>query len=190
MKYLSIEEHFNCELLHEIFKYESQTGLLSWRFRDKDLADKLGMTQRGLKQFNTRYAGKKAGSRHSAGYLHLNINIKLNRYSGLVHRIIWVMEFKEVPDTIDHIDGDKLNNKIVNLRNVCTRDNSFNCKTRNDSSSGVTGVSYRKQRSKWRAYCFIGGKQFTLGHYVTFAEAIEARKNWEISSGYLFREKA
>jgi HNH endonuclease len=70
--------------------------------------------------------------------------VKYNKTSWLVHRILWIIWNGSVnPDLdIDHIDGNSLNNSVENLRLVSTAVNSRNQKQRIDNSSGFTGVSF------------------------------------------------
>jgi len=88
------------------------------------------------------YAGTYVGNH---GYYVVNIN----RTPTLVHRIIYALHFGEIPKgmTIDHIDGDKKNNKISNLRCVSYKINHQNKNMYLSNNSGVTGVSKRKDRT-------------------------------------------
>ena len=80
---------------------------------------------------------------------------------------------------VDHISGNKLDNRKCNLRIVTNQQNQFN--RNNDGSGGNKrkGVSYRKDRNKWRAYITIDGKQISLGLFETEQEAIDARRKAE-----------
>lgn len=76
---------------------------------------------------------------------------------------------------IDHISGNKLDNRRSNLR-VCThQQNMFNQKIRNTNSSGVSGVSYHKQAKKYEAYIHFSGKKINLGLFGKFEDACKAR---------------
>ena len=81
-------------------------------YRDGDLFYK--PRDFGHKSFNTQFAGKKAGCIDYKGYW----NIKLFKKKYKAHRIIWIMHNGNIPEelTIDHIDNNKLNNKIENLQ--------------------------------------------------------------------------
>ena len=95
----------------------------------------------------------------------------------MVHRVIYEMEFGAIPDNlyIDHIDQDRLNNKIQNLRLVTRAGNNRNQKLRKDSSSGVVGVNRLTNtlrsgaiKEYWKAVWFDGSvkyKAFSIDRY-------------------------
>jgi len=75
---------------------------------------------------------------------------------------------------VDHINGERTDNRRCNLR-VCTRQqNIFNSSKRCTNTSGYKGVCYRKERGKYRARIRIGGKEILLGHFDTAIEASNA----------------
>lgn len=86
-----------------------------------------------------------------------------------LHR--YILGVKSFEMKVDHINHNPLDNRKSNLR-VCTnQENSFNRINQNSE-----GVSYRKDKKKWRAYIMVNYKQISLGHYLTKEEAIQARK--------------
>jgi len=89
-----------------------------------------------------------------------------------VHRFI--MQAKK-GETIDHINGDKLDNRRCNLR-ICTqRENTRNSRARSDNSSGVPGVFWSPERNKWVAQITDDGKRIHLGRFENKEAAIEAK---------------
>jgi len=96
------------------------------------------------------------------------------------HRLIWKLLYGEDPEEIDHINGNRSDNRITNLRSVCHYENMRNSKQYSGNTSGVTGVSWCKDRPKWRAG--IGGK--VLGDFDRFEDAVAARKQAEKEYGY------
>jgi hypothetical protein len=89
--------------------------------------------------------GNKAGSLYDTGYL--MVGIKGKYYA--VHRIIFMMQNGYLPIEVDHIDGNKLNNKIENLRPATVAQNAQNRKLVKTNTSGVKNVSWSKVRNKW-----------------------------------------
>ena len=111
------------------------------------------------------------------GYGRININGK--RY--LVHRIIWIWHKGTFPSKfIDHIDGNKMNNRIENLREADQTINNHNAKIRKDNTTGYTGVSFNRQIGKYRASITNNGTQIYLGDYPSVEEASCAYKKAKI----------
>lgn len=100
-----------------------------------------------------------------------------NNQVGFLHRFLMNPSDDMV---VDHINHNRLDNRISNLR-ICTQqENCMNSGQRYGTSSGVTGVSWYAQRNKWEAYINISGKRVKLGYFKTKEEAIEARRQAEI----------
>jgi len=98
----------------------------------------------------------------------------------LAHRLAWFYVYGEFPTMIDHIDGNRTNNKISNLRQVSSKENQCNLTIAANNTSGITGVSFSKERSKWEAKIQIDGKTIHLGRYLDKEDAILARKQGEV----------
>ena len=137
-------------------------------------------------QFFNRKTGMIAGCLNSSnGYYRLQIDGK--RYAA--GRLAWFYMHREWPlHDIDHIDGDKLNNAIFNLRDVTRSVNAKNAYMKRNNTSGATGVSLNKAKVKagsnaWCANICIEGKQYCLGHFATFEEALAARNGAAIVCG-------
>ena len=84
-----------------------------------------------------------------------------------------------MPSYVDHIDGDKTNNKIENLREATVSQNRFNSKLQSNNKSGVKGVHFNKNYKKWIAQITVNYKVLYLGSYddIELAELVvqEAR---------------
>ena len=107
--------------------------------------------------------------------------LHIKRKGVLLHRVAWALHYGEWPKgQIDHIDHDGLNNRISNLRDVDAIVNQRNQLLRRTSQSGVIGVTWRKDRKKWKAQMRVpGGRQVFLGYHRTIEEAAAARKAGE-----------
>ena len=96
-----------------------------------------------------------------------------------IHRIV-AETFLENPNNesfVDHLDGNKQNNNANNLRYVSRSQNAMNSKLYATNTSNVSGVHFRKDRNKWRAYIEINNKRQNLGSFVNKEDAIKARKD-------------
>lgn len=161
-----------------LVEYSPETGDLTWKVRNPD--DFPDTDLRSIKAFNTGYAGKPALScRNGRGYMHGTI---FGQYI-TAHRVIWRLVTGEVPETIDHINGDQTDNRWVNLRNVTNKINSRNKRLRTSNRSGCSGV-WREDPSKWRAYIRAGGRNVALGVFDKKQDAIAARRAAERRHGY------
>ena len=113
-----------------------------------------------------------AGS--SAGFLNKSTGRKYVGIGGkhhFLHRIIFLYHNGYMPNFIDHIDGNPLNNKIENLRVCSQRENSQNAKLSKSNVSGVKGVCWVKRDKRWLAKLQIKGKNKYLGHFSNILDA-------------------
>lgn len=168
------------DLLNLIFSYNPDTGGLTHKERPRWMFTegyKGGETS--WRTFNTKSAGKSATIK--AGQ-YARVSVCGKRYSA--HRIIWCMVHGEWPDEVDHINGDRSDNRLSNLRAVSRQGNMRNTCVRKDSATGVTGVSYAKRDDVFIAYIGVGGKTKVLGRFPTVEEAKSCRKAAEAELGY------
>jgi len=126
--------------------------------------------------------GDRAGSVAKNGYI--EISVCSHRY--YAHRLAWFYTFEEWPSEVDHINRNRSDNRICNLRTVTHEENMKNTTKRTDNTSGYTGIARDKRTGKWIAR--IGNKHW-LGRHKTLEEAIIARKKGEIKFGYMQKEE-
>lgn len=157
-------------------------GRLYWRFRP-DYMFNDGHWSRGsiAKSWNARYAGQEAFScRTKQGYK----TGRLNKKNYFAHTIVWALHKGCWPSyQIDHINGNKTDNRIENLRDVGKSLNAKNSKMRSDNTSGHTGVHFSSKLNKW----MVQAHNKYFGIYDTLEEAIQVRKNVNNNSGYTVR---
>jgi len=116
--------------------------------------------------YNRWKMGEVAGTLGMAGYLHIQVRGK----SYLAHRVAWLLHYKEWPvGIVDHIDGNRLNNSPYNLRIVSASVNAKNIRKDKD-----IGVSFDKDKDKWRAGISRDKKRKHLGYFTNKEDAIEA----------------
>ena len=155
------------EYVKKLFSYDKDTGKLTWKV-SKGAAKK----------------GTEAGNNHTnKGKQYRYVMIDGKSYSS--HRIIWLMVYGCFPkNDIDHINGNGLDNRIENLRDATTSENCRNRKIPSNNKSGIIGVSWEENVSKWRARIRHDGKLLCLGLFENLQDAEKARKNAEIKYGY------
>ena len=156
--------------LNALLDYDPATGQLTWKARP------------GNAPFNARFAGKPAlNANRPSGHL----TGKINYRQVMAHRVIWKMVYGTEPDIIDHQNHNPSDNRLNNLRSTTTQGNAQNQRRAADNTSGVTGVVWCKQTSKWRAMIMSPAKKrLCLGRYDDFNLAVAARKAAERAHGF------
>ena len=122
----------------------------------------------------SNFIGMNAGSVNERGYLIIRLNGKNHK----AHRIAWLYHYGELPKNgIDHINGNKLDNRISNMRDVGQLINNQNREgpSRN-STTGFLGVTYDKRKSRFVAQINYGSFHKYLGSFKTKEEASERYK--------------
>lgn len=141
------------EYLKSILNYDPLTGILTW-----------------VNSSRGGWNGKEAGT-PCIGYLRITINKK----NYLAHRLAWLYIYGKFPDGIlDHIDGDKTNNRINNLREATFSQNVMNQSITSRNSSGAKNVHWCNLTKKWRGTFCIKRKCYTVGFFENIEDAIAA----------------
>ncbi len=120
---------------------------------------------------------------HVDSHGHKSIQCSIEHKKYYAHRVIWLMKTGIWPDVVDHINGDSIDNRWLNLRNVTNAESMKNGPKYKNNSSGINGV--RKIKNKWLAR--IGNTAFLESHLYLgddFFEACCRRKSAEIKLGY------
>lgn len=164
-------------ILRKLLRYEPETGKLYWLEREREMFS----TKRSCTLWNLRYAGREAlAPKNASGY-------KFGSVLGvglLAHRVIWAWLHGEWPEQIDHINGDRSDNRPENLRRSNYSINAKNHCRRCDNTTGVTGVYWNKSANKWQAGINHQGRWRFLGYYRDQDQAIAARKAAERELGF------
>jgi hypothetical protein len=165
------------ELASKLLRYEPETGKLFWRKRSETDFVCIGR----YKTWTKRYSEKEAGSFNASGYR--QISISGNVLYG--HRLAWLLYYKKAPsDSIDHINGNKSDNRIVNLRCVSQKENMRNQVKNAKNTSGQNGVWWHSRAQKWSAEIKVNQKKIHLGLHSCKSKAVLARKEAEIRYGF------
>lgn len=149
---MSAASNIDAKTVRDVFNYDPETGVFTWR----------NSTNKRMKP------GQIAGCLNSIGYVFLCIEGQ--RY--LAHRLAWLYMTGEHPkNCIDHINGNRSDNKFSNLRQANKSENGYNRPCTTGSKSGLKGVT--AVRDKWQSRITVGGKKINIG---TFSTAQEAHK--------------
>lgn len=108
--------------------------------------------------------GDVVGTINKRGYVQVKFLCK--RF--YAHRLIYFMFNGYFPQEVDHIDGNKTNNKIENLRAVTKSQNQHNARINVNNTSGVKGISWDKRCGKWKAQIAVNKKNYHLGRFDDF----------------------
>lgn len=170
-------------LLRELLRYEPETGELFWLRRDvslfEDTPNKTAEQQ--CKWWNGRFAGQPA---LNARGVHDCRTGRLFGVSQYAHRVIWAIVHGEWPHAeIDHINGDRADNRISNLRAVTHQANMQNKARYSSNTSGTPGVTFNVRMKRWQAYITINGRRRHLGTFSDKDLAVRARLSAQQRSG-------
>lgn len=163
--------------LRECVDYDPDTGLFTWRDRP------LSHFKRAQSHAAWRATcfGKPFGSILSTGYRRAIIDGE--RY--LEHRLAWFYVYGVWPEEqIDHLNGDRTDNRIANLRCVSNAENHRNLTLFRNNTSGVAGVRFDKRYGTWKAVIWDSGRPVHLGSFLRKDDAVAARRDAEMQLGY------
>lgn len=170
------------EMLHRLLICDAETGRLFWRARTADLfRDTAGRTaEHACAIWNARYAGQPAlncpqKNGYRAGSV-LNATVYAHR------AILALLDGFWPAQDVDHINGDRTDNRAVNLRSVSRAENARN-KCVKPGLSGAVGVHVAR-RGKWAARIGTGGRALNLGQFDSVEEAAERRRIAEAEMGF------
>jgi hypothetical protein len=144
-----------------LFHYDADNGILKWRVNN------------GVNVL----AGDIAGCKNHHGYT----VIRFKKKSYQAHRLAWLYVYGNVPtQQIDHINRDRSDNRLINLRLATPSLNNQNKQIQRNNTSGCKGVSYHKKNKKWVSHIGINNKKNRIGQYENISDAIQARRIAEI----------
>ena len=145
----------NLAVLKEVLDYNSNTGQFTWLIQPSSKVPLFS----------------EAGSINN-GYRYITYNG--SRYAA--HRLAWAFTYGCLPvGMLDHVDRDKDNNAILNLRESNPTENGLNRGLQSNNKSGHKNISYFKRTNKWKVEIKRHGKTKHIGYFKTLKEAIQAR---------------
>jgi hypothetical protein len=147
-----MQTQITIDRLRHLVNYDPETGVFTWNAKRRKCTP-----------------GGKAGCRMKNGY----DVIRLDNALHLAHRLAWFYVTGKWPsDQIDHVNGDRADNRFVNLREATNIENAHNRQRRRSNKSGYTGV--RAENKRWLAEIKVNYKPIRLGLFDTPEEAHQA----------------
>jgi hypothetical protein len=147
----AILAEFDLKAAMDRLDYDPDTGYFVWKVANK-----------------RRRAGERAGYVGGGGYVYIGINRQLI----LAHRLVWWFVYGRGPmGDIDHINRDKTDNRLSNLRDVTESQNLMNRPAPRNNTSGQKGVSWHAKEKRWRAKITVNKKTMFLGSFSTIEDA-------------------
>ncbi len=150
------------ERLLEFLHYDPKTGIFTW-----------------LKSTNKRIVVGRAAGAISLGYTLISIENCIYR----AHRLAWLYVYGVWPNKdIDHINRIRSDNRIENLREATKFENARNIGKMSTNTSGLKGVTWDKDRNKWKSHARVNGKTFNLGRFDSKQDASKAYEKFVIEN--------
>lgn len=161
----------------ELVSYDPETGSMKWLPREENTPQD--------KRWNSRCANKECGNIY-VGYRRIGFKCILDRRVSIAaHRLAWFIIHGKLPEgEIDHINHDRLDNRIANLRDVSSCINMRNRPMPKNNTSGVCGVRWYNSTQKWRAEVSLNGKSNHLGYFDNIEDAERAVKEFRAANGF------
>jgi hypothetical protein len=183
------------ELMRRLLRYHPESGMIYCRerspcdFYDTGEGSSFVSAAGGAAKYNLENLGREAFNcrvktrRSTCYYLNGGMSYRGHSKKLFAHRVGFFLYhgyYPQFPNSVDHINRDGCDNRIVNLREVTPREQSMNTGLSAANTSGVKGVSFLKDKGKWRASINIDGRKTNLGTFVELSDAIAARKAAEV----------
>ena len=150
MKQSAIErckDNISVDYLRGVLSYNSSSGCLTWI---------------STKPRSSKKPGDVAGYVDGSGYLKVKVCGELL----LAHRVSYALHIGSFPDGyIDHVNGDKIDNRFCNLRVVNCSHSQVNRAVFKNNTSGYRGVTWNEAAKSWSARCAVNGKRIHIGYF-------------------------
>jgi hypothetical protein len=148
--------------MEDYITYNPETGVMTWK-------KVLGNRTRAGAQCGANVDSKKYG------------RVCFDGRHYRAHRVAWALFYKELPpEQIDHINGNRLDNRIANLRAANNAENSRNAQRGKNNTSGVVGVTWHRAAKKWVAQLMFNRRTKYLGLFENIEDAAKARRQAEL----------
>lgn len=166
----SARHPIDIETLRELIAYDPLTGRLTWKARGLHLC----ASDAHMRRWNVVYGGTPALASKNGGYGRGHL------FGGTyyAHRVAWALHHGEWPaGDVDHINHDRADNRICNLRDCSAKENKRNLSLYRNNKLGEAGIYWVPHCRKWKAIVGnSGGRQHYLGLFEERSDAVAARK--------------
>jgi hypothetical protein len=167
--------------LKDSVDYDPETGVFRWK-KERPLEHFSSETYR--KAWASQYGSRKLNAGDN-GYVYVQLNYLGRKKRVRAHRLAWALVHGTWPtDQIDHINGDRADNRIVNLRVVTNAENGRNRKLSKNNSSGYNGIYKIKRSNSFHVEIHYNNRRIFLGQFKKLEDAIRARKKANLKYGY------
>jgi hypothetical protein len=176
-------QRLSIETLKQLLRCDMETGKLFWLPRAPAMfpEGRHGAIHNAAK-WNARWAGKEALTAVD------NNGYRIGSILGAQYRahcVVWALQHGYWPtEQIDHVDHNRSNGGITNLREASHTENAKNHTLHRNNKSGFNGVSWDKNLRKWAAKIRNAGRQIHLGYFVDIGDAIAARESANAKYGF------
>lgn len=156
---------FSPTYLHQRYDYNPVTGTLTWNECEKERCNTA---------WNSLYAGKNAAAGFTSGYPRTYLSfLGESGYHLLVHRVVWKMTYGTCPPSLDHINRNRADFRIINLREAKSFENASN-RTSTRAMSGHRGILLH-ENGKWRVRIKYKYRTYHVGYFDSYTKAVAAR---------------
>ncbi len=157
--------------------YAPDSGAMIWQPKSGDSAE--------VRRWNRRYAGREAGCVDDRGYVRIVVLVGSKKQKIRGHQLAWFIVHGRLPTgEIDHINGDRADNRIANLRDVTKVENQRNKGLQRNNTTGYVGVTRSRGRSLWEAHGREGNRRVYLGLYDSPEAAAAVARQFRDERGY------
>jgi hypothetical protein len=129
-----------------------------------------GIFRRRIALCNKVKVGDIAGRTDTSGYSAIRVCGRLYK----AHRLAWLYVHGEIPDVVDHINGVKSDNRLINLRNCTSKQNAENQKLRSNNKTSHRGVYWSSAEQRYKAQVGHDRDIHHLGTFVSLVDAVSA----------------
>jgi hypothetical protein len=171
----------NLEILRlaaEMVIYHPDTGKMVWKTKAPE--------EEHSSLWNSKHAGKECGTFDKDGYRVISFKTKTGPSVKIrAHRLAWVIVYGTIQnETIDHINQNRADNRIKNLRSVSRSINQRNKLRNKNNTSGAVGVYFDKRRGLWHAQATVNRRKYHIGYFADVVSAEIASREFRTANNF------